>query len=333
LERAVAFAHAKFHPHQLTDIPLKARTLLALVGPTASGKTPVSLILAEMLGSEIVSADSRQIYRYLDIGTAKPAVEDRKRITHHFVDCFDPAHEYSAGQYADDVGGVLNDIVLRGKTPILVGGSGLYVKAAIDGMFDGPGKDPEIRSRLEQRLQAEGIEKLLQLLQSVDPIALKRMSEITPRRVIRALEVYAIVGRPLSDLQAEKKRDPEFEAIQFSLEWDRAELYERINQRVDGMIRDGLVQEARTVMEMGFDRLLNSLNTVGYKEVFDYFDGRTDHGTMIELIKRNTRRFAKRQTTWFGGDKRIHRIHVSGTLHPEKVAKKIIDLWRRATKV
>ena len=311
---------------------MKTRTLLALVGPTASGKTPVSLILAEMLGSEIVSADSRQIYKYLDIGTAKPAAEDRKRIAHHFVDCFDPSHEYSAGQYADDVAVVLNDLFQRGRTPILVGGSGLYVKAAVDSLFNGPGKDPEIRDRLEQRLQAEGIEGLLQLLKSVDPVVVERMSEITPRRVIRALEVYYIVGRPLSELQAEKKRDPEFATIQFSLEWDRAELYSRINLRVDEMINSGLEQEVRTVMGLGFDRRLNALNTVGYKEVFDYFDGRTDRATMVELIKRNTRRFAKRQTTWFGGDKRIHRIHVSGTLHPEKVAKKIVDHWRRATK-
>ena len=308
---------------------MNSRTVLAIVGPTASGKTPVSLNLAEILQTEIVSADSRQIYKYLDIGTAKPSVEDLHRVRHHFIDCFDPSREYSAGLYGDDVKKVLDGIFERGKIPILVGGSGLYVKAAIDGLFDGPGKDPEIRKNLESRLQTEGLDGMLRLLKSVDPATMTRMTEITPRRVIRALEVYYIVGRPLSELQAENNRKPDFVTIQFSLEWERRELYSLINRRVDRMIQKGLEDEVRVAREKGYDRHLNALNTVGYKEVFDYFEGVTNHDTMVELIKRNTRRFAKRQTTWFGGDSRIHRIPVSGALNPGMLAKKIVELSRR----
>ena len=308
---------------------MKTRRILAIVGPTASGKTPLSLLVAEILNGEIVSADSRQFFKYLDIGTAKPTRADRKRVPHHFVDFLDPRQEYSAGLFGDDVRKVLKDLFDRGKVPILVGGSGLYIKSAIDGLFGGPGRDPEIRARLEEQLRTDGLEPLLNTLGKVDPIVLKKMKEITPRRVIRALEVFSIAGKPLSEYHSEQEKIPDFQAIQFGLKWERKELYSRINQRVDRMISDGLMDEVQKLVGMGYDRGLNALNTVGYKEVFDYLEGTVNRETMIELIKRNTRRFAKRQITWFKADKRIHQTPMTETHDLAEAARRITDGYRR----
>ncbi|MBF8293999.1 MAG: miaA [Bacteroidetes bacterium] len=308
---------------------MKTRPILAIVGPTASGKTPLSLLLAEILNGEIVSADSRQIFKYLDIGTAKPTRAERKRVPHHFVDFLDPKDKYSAGLYGDDVKKVVKDVFDRGKVPILVGGSGLYIKAAIDGLFGGPGRDPEIRARLEDQLRTGGIEPMLDTLRKVDPVVLQTMKEITPRRIIRALEVFFIAGKPLSEYHSEQGQIPDFQAIQFGLEWERKELYSRINQRVDRMISDGLMDEVQKLAGMGFDRQLNALNTVGYKEVFDYLEGTVNRETMIDLIKRNTRRFAKRQITWFKADKRIRQIPMTENLDLVAAARKIVDGYRK----
>ena len=308
---------------------MKTRRIVAIVGPTASGKTRLSLLVAEMLSGEIVSADSRQIFKYLDIGTAKPTQAERRRVPHHFVDVLDPKDEYSAGLFGDDVKIVLRDIFERGKVPILVGGSGLYVKAAIDGLFGGPGRDPEIRARLEDQLRTEGLRPLLETLEKVDPIVLQRMKEITPRRVVRALEVFFIAGKPLSEYHSEQEKIPDYQAVQFGLEWERKELYSRINQRVDRMISDGLEDEAQRLAGMGYDRHLNALNTVGYKEVFDFLEGTVNRETMIELIKRNTRRFAKRQITWFKADKRIRRVPMTEALDLTTAARRMVDGYRK----
>ncbi|MCX6135624.1 MAG: tRNA (adenosine(37)-N6)-dimethylallyltransferase MiaA [Ignavibacteriales bacterium] len=306
---------------------MKNRTILAVVGPTASGKTALALSLAEMLDGEIVSADSRQIFKYLDVGTAKPTVAEREQVPHHFIDILDPRETYSAGKYGEDVKRVLQGVFQRGHTPILVGGSGLYVKAAIDGIFDGPESDPEIRAGLEERLSTHGLEALLVELKRVDPNALAQMKEITARRVVRALEVFTIAGRPLSELHAEQIRAVDFGTLQVSLKWDRSDLYARVNSRVDVMMDAGLVNEVRALRAMGLDRNLNALNTVGYKEVFDHLEGITDFERMIEVIKQNSRRFAKRQVTWFAADKRIHEFPMSGRGDVVVVARKIVDLY------
>ena len=308
---------------------MKTRLILAIVGPTASGKTPLSLLVAEILNGEIVSADSRQIFKYLDIGTAKPTRAERKRVPHHFVDFLDPKKEYSAGLFGDDVKKVVKDVFDRGKVPILVGGSGLYIKSAIDGLFGGPGRDPKIRAWLEDQLRTGGLEPLLDTLGKVDPIVLQRMKEITPRRAIRALEVFFIAGKPLSEYHSEQEKIPDYQAIQFGLEWERKELYSRIDQRVERMISDGLMDEVQKLAGMGYDRHLNALNTVGYKEVFDYLEGTVNRETMIELIKRNTRRFAKRQVTWFKADKRIRQIPMMETHDLAAAARRITDGYRR----
>jgi len=302
--------------------------ILAIVGPTASGKTSLALSIAKKRAAEVVSADSRQIFKYLDIGTAKPSIAERTAVKHHFVDALDPSCEYNAGQFGCDARIVVKEVLKKKKLPVLVGGSGLYVKAVIDGLFDGPGKDPEIRLMLEEQLQSEGLDALLKDLRMVDPLTVVRMREVTPRRVIRALEVYRVTGKPMSQLHAEEEFMPGFDAYQVGLLWDRKELYQRIDKRVEAMLEAGLVDEVKNLISKGYDRHLNALNTVGYKEVFDCIAGIHSREEMVRLIKRNSRRFAKRQMTWFRGmEKKGTRIHwIDGELPMEEKVEQVLRL-------
>ena len=286
-------------------------SVLVIVGPTASGKTALSILLAEKLGGEIISADSRQIYRYLDIGTAKPTPEELKRAIHHFISILNPDQNYTAGEYGQQARAKIEELLKQNKQPILVGGSGLYVRAAIDGFFEGPGKNSEIREQLETEAQTLGSEILFERLKKIDPISAAKMDATKVRRVIRALEVYYATGKPISDLHSAQEIKIPFEAVQFGLEWDRKALYRRIEQRVDEMIENGLIEEVRGLLVKGYSRSANALNTVGYKETFDFIEGKITEEEMIRLIKQNTRHFAKRQLTWFRADKRVRWIPVN----------------------
>lgn len=298
--------------------------LIAIVGPTGSGKSELALILARRLAGEIVSADSRQVYRLLNIGTSKPSQEEQELVRHHFIDILDPAEEYSAGAFGKDARATIAEIKARDKLPILVGGSGLYIKAVIDGFFDGPAKDTETRQQLERRLREEGPEALLQTLQEVDPVTASRVDSTKMRRVIRALEVYTITGRPISELHAEQTDRSPFEMIQIGIAWERIRLYERIEERVDRMIAKGLVDEVTRLKNIGYNRNLNALNSVGYKEVFDFLEGKVSHDEMVGLIKRNTRRFAKRQMTWFRADQRITWVNMRPLRTFEELAGSVL---------
>ncbi len=296
--------------------------LLAIVGPTCSGKSALAMILASRLHGEIVSADSRQIYKYLDIGTSKPSLEDRRNVPHHFVDMLDPAEEYSAGTFGVEARKTIEEIVSRHRQPILVGGSGLYVKGVIDGFFEGPAKDPEVREMLEERLRNEGGQGLLETLQRVDPVSAVAMDSSKPRRIIRALEVFYITGKPISQHHREQPRTMWMECVQVGIEWPRADLYARIDNRVDRMFDQGLLEEVKQLQAKGFKRTLNALNSVGYKEVFDFLEGKTSQDEMVALIKRNTRRFAKRQLTWFRADKRMRWIKADSQTEVQELAAK-----------
>jgi tRNA dimethylallyltransferase len=284
--------------------------VLAIVGPTASGKTALSIFLAEKLRGEIISADSRQIYHCLDIGTAKPAPEELKRATHHFINILDPDQFYNAGEYGIQARAKIEELLKKNNQPILVGGSGLYIRAVIDGFFEGPGKNTEVRKQLENEAHTLGAEILFERLKKIDPISAAKMDATKVRRVIRALEVYYTTGKPISDLHSIQESKIPFETVQFGLEWERKALYHRIERRVDEMIEHGLIEEVRGLIAQGYSRGANALNTVGYKEVFDFLDGKTTKEEMIRLIKQNTRHFAKRQLTWFRADKRIRWIPV-----------------------
>jgi len=315
--------HGTLRRSRETGIGLKTRRMLALVGPTASGKTALSLILAETLRGEIVSADSRQIYKYLDIGTAKPTKADRARVPHHLVDFLEPSAEYSAGQYGQEARRVIEEIQSRGRLPILVGGSGLYLKAVIDGLAEAPAAKKEIREELEHECKLLGLAHLVEELRKVDPITLAAMKQVNARRVIRALEVQRTTGVPLSRIHKGQDRGQTLDVLQVGLSWKRSDLYMRINERVDRMLREGLVEETRRFLTRGFGCHLNAFNTVGYKEVCDHLECLMTRDEMVEAIKRNTRRFAKRQTTWFKSDTRIHWIAVLPATPLEEIAAKV----------
>jgi tRNA dimethylallyltransferase len=308
------------------------QSVLVLVGPTASGKTALSILIAEKFGGEIISADSRQIYRYLDIGTAKPTSEELNRVAHHFISILDPDQYYNAGEYGTQARAKIEELLKQNKQPILVGGSGLYVRAAIDGFFEGPGKNSEIREQLETEAHALGSEKLFERLKKIDPISAAKMDATKVRRVIRALEVYYATGKQISDLHSAQEIKIPFEAVQFGLQWERKALYHRIERRVDEMIENGLIEEVRGLLAKGYSRGANALNTVGYKEVFDFIDGKITKEEMIRLIKQNTRHFAKRQLTWFRADKRIKWIPVNDDTNWSAIAEHIQEEFKSAYK-
>jgi tRNA dimethylallyltransferase len=306
------------------------QSVLAIVGPTASGKTALSILLAEKLSGEIISADSRQIYCYLDIGTAKPAPEELKRAAHHFINILNPDQFYNAGEYGTQARAKIEELLKQNNQPILVGGSGLYVRAVIDGFFEGPGKNSEVREQLETEARTLGSEILFERLKKIDPISAAKMDATKVRRFIRALEVYYTTGKPISDLHLIQKIKIPFEALQFGLEWERKALYRRIERRVDEMIENGLVEEVRGLIVKGYSRDANALNTVGYKEVFDFLDGKTTKDEMIQLIKKNTRHFAKRQLTWFRADKRIRWIPINDETDWSEITELIQKEFRSA---
>jgi tRNA dimethylallyltransferase len=281
------------------------KVVLCIVGPTASGKSSLALLVAKSLRGEIISADSRQVYRHLDIGTAKPTKAQRRQVKHHFVDLLDPDEAFSAGDFGRKGRETIDDIFRRKRVPIVVGGSGLYVKSLIDGFFEGPSADNDVRRQLYKRLQDEGGEALLTELRDMDPVSAARMLPSNTRRIVRALEVHELTGVPLSKLQDQRIRI-DFTALMIGLQWDRKALYDRINKRVDTMLHDGLLDEVRSLLARGYSEATTSLQTVGYQEAIAHLQGKIDYATMVESIKRNTRRYAKRQLTWFRADRRIH---------------------------
>jgi tRNA dimethylallyltransferase len=288
---------------------VNARAVPVIVGPTASGKTAVSLLLAELLaGAEIISADSRQVYRHLDIGTAKPSPREREQVPHHFIDVVDPDADFSAGEFGEKAREAVKGIFARGKIPVVVGGSGLYIRSLVDGFFEGPGADLEYRDVLDEKIRQGGLPALIEELRRVDPLSASRIDPTKPRRIVRALEVYHATGVTLSSLQSERRPDVEFEPHFYGLQWERAALYERINVRCGKIVADGLLREAADLERRGYGRELNALNTVGYKEAFACLHGEISPGEMLEKFRQNTRRYAKRQLTWFRRDNRVRWI-------------------------
>jgi tRNA dimethylallyltransferase len=299
------------------------RKYIAIVGPTASGKTAISIELAKALNGEIISADSRQIYKNIPISTATPIIEERQGIKHYFLGEIELEKEYNAGDFGKDARIKIEEIFRRGKFPLVVGGGGLYIKSLIDGFFEEEIESKEIRKELYEEMEKFGKEHLYEKLKKVDAESAEKMTPHFYRRVIRALEIYYATGKKISDLQKENIKS-DFEAIQFGLMLDRENLYERINKRVDKMIESGLLKEIEWMKNNGYHyKTHNSLNTVGIKEVFKYFEGEYTYEEMINMIKQNTRRYAKRQMTWFRKDERIKWI--DGTLQSKEIIKQIIS--------
>lgn len=276
--------------------------LIVIVGPTGSGKTDLSIELAQRYGAPVVSADSRQIYRGLAIGTAQPTAEQLAAAEHHFIASHDITEDFNCGEYEVQALSLLERLFRDRDTVIVAGGSGLYVQALCDGMDDLPTADPQLRADLTRRLETEGIEALAEQLRQLDPDYWDVVDRSNPARIQRALEVCLQTGRPYSQQRSGARRERPFDIIKIGVDLPREVLYDRINRRVDAMMAAGLEAEARSVYE---HRRLNALQTVGYKELFEYFDGTISRDEAVELIKRNTRRYAKRQLTWFRRDSDI----------------------------
>jgi tRNA dimethylallyltransferase len=301
------------------------RPVPILVGPTSSGKTALSLLLSRRMRCEIISADSRQIYRRMDIGTAKPSPSERERVRHHCIDILDPDEDFSAGQYGPLARRLVHDIDSRGLVPLVVGGSGLYIRALVDGIFEGGFRDEATRKQLKEEAEAEGPEVLHHRLEFLDPEAAARIHPNDGKRIIRALEVRSLSGVPLSKLQREGTIRADFPTRLFGLDWPRDLLYGRIEGRVDDMLRGGLIQEVQDLVSSGYSLGNNALDAVGYKEILMHLDGTLELEAAADLIKKNTRRFAKRQMTWFRGDPRIRWFHVRSAEELSDVAERIAD--------
>lgn len=281
--------------------------ILAIVGPTAVGKTKLSLRLAQDLAGEIISADSMQIYEGMDIGTAKASPEEQELVPHHMIDIAEPDEEFSVADFQSEVDELIPAIDQRGKLPMLVGGTGLYVKSVIQGfLFPDMEKDWELRNRLEAEAEEKGTEHVHDKLKEVDPTLADKLHPNDLRRVIRGIEVYRQTGKTITHFKKKaKERPPRYKADKIGLFREREKLYERINKRVENMIDQGLIAEVKNLYEQGYDLELTSMQALGYKQLIKHFEGEYDLEEAIRLIKRDTRHFAKKQLTWFKRDDSI----------------------------
>lgn len=311
----------------------KRPPLIVIVGPTAVGKTRLALRLAQEFDGEIVSADSRQVYRGLDIGTAKPTLEERRRAPHHLIDVVAADEAFTLAQYQELAYEVIVNVLARSKVPFLVGGTGLYVRAVVEG-WGIPRVPPneELRAELYRQTEIKGEGALHARLREVDPVAAERIDPRNVRRVVRALEVYLETGQPISELQ--RRKPPPYRILQIGLTMERQELYQRIDERVDRMIKEGLVEEVRGLVEPGYGYDLPSMSGLGYQQIGMYLRGQVSLEEAIQLIKRHTRRFVRYQYNWFRlGDESIHWFDLLSDTYGEireLVASFLPSLWPRA---
>lgn len=302
---------------------MKTNYLITLVGATAIGKTALSIQLAQHFNTEIVSSDSRQFYKEMNIGTAVPTSEELNSATHHFIQNRSIFDDYSVGQFEKDALQKLNNLFLKNNTVIMVGGSGLYTNAVINGLDYFPEVAPEIRIKLNSELENNGVVKLQNQLKELDPESFASLEIENPHRLIRALEICIGTGKKYSEFKNKPKATRNFTPIKIGLFADRTIMYNRINQRVDIMMQQGLLDEAK---KLHAHKSLNALQTVGYKELFDYLDGKFTLDEAIEEIKKNTRRFAKRQVTWNKKDTSIHWFDFK--TETSEIIAKIVSFYR-----
>lgn len=304
---------------------LDKKPLIVIVGPTASGKTKVSISLAKILRGEIISADSMLIYKHMDIGTAKPSLSERENIPHHLVDILEPQQEFSAAQFQKAAIRAIDGIHERGLLPIMVGGTGLYVNSVIYPMnFTDAGHDPALRASILEDEKKYGTQYLYEQLRNIDPAKADAINPNDTKRIVRALEVHRLTGNPMSFYnQNNYRNESRYRTAVIGLNIDRSKLYQNIDRRVDKMIEDGLIEEVKELKKMGCNSAAQSMQGLGYKQILEYLEGRINLSETIDLIKRNTRRFAKRQLTWFRRDKRIYWINTDDFESSEDIANAI----------
>ena len=278
--------------------------VIVICGPTASGKTALSIELAKKINGEIISCDSMQIYKYMDIGTAKPTPEEQKEVKHHLIDFVEPDQRYSVAEYKKDAEKSIEEILAKGKTPIIVGGTGLYVDSLIYGIeYPEIELDEEYRKQLEKEANENGLESLYNRAKEIDSKAMEKISPNDKKRIIRVLEIYKATGKTKTEQEIESRtHEVKYDYKVFAIKMDREKLYERINKRVDLMVKKGLIEEVQNILKK-YDKFPTAMQGLGYKEVVEYLEGKTTKEEMIEKIKMETRRYAKRQITWFKKNK------------------------------
>ncbi len=300
-----------------------------LAGPTASGKTAIGLALAEKIDAEIVSMDSMAIYRGMDIGTAKPTPDERKRIRHHLIDRVAPHEDFSLAQYLGAAQAIAEEIQSRGRQVLFVGGTPLYLKGLLRGIFEGPPADWQFRHHLRRQSESREPGWLHDRLKAVDPAAAARLHANDTRRIIRALEVFEKTGHPISELQQQFERGLPAEACRvFVIDRPKAELQERIDRRVEAMFAVGLVEEVRRLLADPLGLSKTARQAVGYAEVIDYYGAKQDLAATVELVKIHTRQLAKRQATWFRSLSECRFVNVAGDVAPQAVAEQVFELGR-----
>ena len=307
---------------------INKKTVIAIAGPTASGKTALAVELAKILGTEVISADSRQIYKEFDIATAKPSKEEMQGIKHHMIDIVEPAEEFTVADFADKAARIIDTLLENGKIPIVAGGTGLYFRILLEN-YDMPRVAPDKKLREELHIieKEQGAQALHKMLYELDPVLAQNMHPNNTVKIIRALEVCKTLGIPMS--QAQQKKEPEYDVIWFGLGHlngeDRKFLYDRADKRVDKMIDAGLEKEADTLYKK-YGKINSILKTIGYQEFIDYFDGNTSYQECVEKIKQNTRRYAKRQLTWFRRNENIKWLDIQNSTTKEQVQKCLLCL-------
>ncbi len=290
-----------------------------LFGPTATGKTELAVELASQKNIEIISADSMQVYRHMDIGTAKPTKEQRKKAAHHLIDIVDPDEEWNVSFFIRNAKSLSEKILKKGRLPLVVGGTGFYLNAFIND-FSFPLAPASVRIR--QELLKKSAEELRAELEKADPVSAAKISKNDKKRAVRALEVFLLTGTAISKLQKNKERD---DLILICLDDKRENIYSRINERVDDMMRAGLIEEVSSLLEKGYSKSLVSMQALGYKEIVEYLEKRLTKEETVELIKRRTRNFAKRQISWFGRFKNVHRVDIGkGLVYAAGVIKDLL---------
>ena len=284
---------------------MQKEKVIVICGPTASGKTSLSIELAKQINGEIISADSMQIYKDMNIGTAKPTKKEMQGIKHYLLDFVSPDERYSVAQYKEDAKNAIREILKKGKRPIVVGGTGLYIDSLIYEIeYPQIEFDENYRKKLEKIVEDnEGLQKLYNMALKIDPDAMKKISSNDKKRIMRVLEIYNAIGKTKTEQEIEsRKNEPEFEYKVYAINWDRKLLYERIDKRVDIMIEQGLVEEVKNIVKK-YNKFPTAMQGLGYKEVVEYLNGNCTKEEMVEKIKKETRHFAKRQLTWFKKDK------------------------------
>lgn len=302
--------------------------VIVILGPTASGKTKLSIELAKDIHGEIVSADSMQVYKYMDVGTAKPDEEEKQGIKHYLIDEITPDREFSVAGFQQLAIKYIDDIINRGKVPIVSGGTGLYIDSLIYNIeFGDTICDWELREKLKNEALEKGNEYLHNKLKEIDPEAAEKIHMNNVKRVIRAIEVYTYTQKPISMHQEESRKNPsKYNFVIFGLKMDREKLYERINQRVDLMMEKGLIQEVKKLIEMGYDRSTIAMQGIGYKEILSYLRGEITLDEAVYVLKRDTRHYAKRQLTWFNRMKDVSWIDIDQNSNLNEIIKNIKDV-------